>query len=273
MATPELGPCADWVATANMEQCGCSDLDLEDADWADYTAIASELLYVLSGRRFSGACTATVRPTRRDVVNDRALVSRLPSLDWHSWPTGRLCTGCNHYPNRSGLGCSSTPVVHLGHYPITSITEVLIDGSILAPESYRVDDYQWLVRIDGDGWPCCQDLTAPTTDPDTWSVEFTFGQPPPASGEMAAQRLACELARSCNGRPCQLPKRVQQITRQDLSAVLLDPFEMLAAGRTGVYEVDLFLATFNPEGLREEPVVLSPDMPPPTIQTTWVAGS
>jgi hypothetical protein len=132
---------------------------------------------------------------------------------------------------------------------------------LLGVNDYRIDDYRYLVRTDGEAWPCCQDLLAdPVNDDNTFSVSYTYGSAPPAAGVLAAADLACELAKSCAGQECTLPSRVQSITRQGMSMVLLDPFDFLERGKVGIYTVDLFLRAYNPSGLRRPSRVLSPDI-------------
>ena len=46
-----------------------------------------------------------------------------------------------------------------------------------------------------------------------------------------------------------------------MSWTLLDPQDFLDKGRTGIYQVDLFLRTVNPDGARLRARVFSPDIP------------
>ena len=45
--------------------------------------------------------------------------------------------------------------------PVGGIESIEIDGIVLPPESYRVDNGDRLVRLDGAAWPLCQDMGAP----------------------------------------------------------------------------------------------------------------
>ena len=125
--------------------------------------------------------------------------------------------------------------VDLGASPIIAVSEVIVDGAVVPASSYRVDDYHWLVRIDGESWPCCQNLSAdPATDDNTLQVSSTWGSTVPTLGVLAARRLACESYASCAGlEACALPRRLQTITRQGLTVALLDPFEFLDRARSG----------------------------------------
>src|SRR5690606_40707127 len=73
----------------------------------------------------------------------------------------------------------------------------------------------------------------------------------PEAGVLAAEVLACELAKSWAGTgSCRLPKRVQNIVREGVTMTVMDQFEFLDDGMFGVYEVDTFIATFNPHRLQ-----------------------
>jgi hypothetical protein len=151
---------------------------------------------------------------------------------------------------------------------LTAIDEVKIDGVVLDPSLYRIDDYRYLVKLpDAEGnydpFPCCQNIRLADTEADTFAVTFTYGTPPPTPGVLAAAQLACELALACSPETigkCRLPQRVTSIARQGITMAVLDPFDFLSDGKTGLYLVDLFLRTYNPNRLRRRAAVLSPDV-------------
>lgn len=265
--TPNVGVLTSWVDVAGVQGCGqCATIEDELA--TRMGLIASELLYVLSGRQFPGAVTRTVYPCGRRTRFDAPLTPLQDVAFPHTDGVTVGVCGCHFVKGVSDCTCPGVDAISLGGTPITAVNQVVVDGAVLADTAYEVRDFSWLVRIDGDGWPCCQDLDTP------WYVDFTFGQAPPESGVFAAEVLACELALACAGDgACKLPKRVQTITRQGMTAVLLDPFAFLEQGRTGIMEVDLFLVSFNPAGLDEDAFVLSPDIKRPIFQRTWEAGS
>jgi hypothetical protein len=230
---------------------------------------AVELLYALSGRQFPGSVSAIVRPTSRpqtcpDLIYDRFLAAG-GGFGWNAaWLWG-TCAG--------GLGCSGCcgpSSIGLGRSPISTIEWVQIDGEEIDKTEYRVDDAKWLVRQTCcDGWPTCQNLSCPLGDPCTFGVNFTFGQDPPQSGIDAALILAAEFYRSATpGLNCQLPQRVTSITRQGVSFAILDPQTFLQNGRTGIYQVDMFLRAYNPAGQIRRPMVWSPDVPNTARRTT-----
>lgn len=230
---------------------------------------ATELLYALSGRQFPGQISAIVRPTSRPFTFNDVMYNRFIAagggFGWQAtWRWG-VCTG--------GYGCSGCcgPTrIGLGRSPVISVEAVQIDGDEVDPSEYRVDDNKWLVRQTCcDGWPTCQDLSCPLGDPCTFGVQFTFGQDPPQSGIDAALILAAEFYRSATpGLSCQLPQRVTSISRQGVSFAILDPQTFLDAGRTGIYQVDMFIKAYNPNGQIRRPMVYSPDVPNTAIRTT-----
>lgn len=150
--------------------------------------------------------------------------------------------------------------------PITSIVEVKVDGEVLDPSLYRIDQYRWLVRLpDPDdrrvGWPCCTRMDLPSTADNTFEVTYTYGTPPPPLGKMAVVELACEFARACAGdEKCRLSPRAISVARQGVSVQLAAITDTLADGRIGLPIGDLFLHTYNPTGKRRQSSVWSPDI-------------
>lgn len=225
--------------------------------------MATDLLWVRSGRRFS-LCETTMRPCRDD-CSDGAFVYD----GWWAWGSGTprprfyqgvwtnvVCGFC-----ADGCSCSHVSKVELP-VPVSSITSVVIDGETLPASGYALYDYRTLIRQDGGEWPRCNDLSRPDGSPGTWSVTAVYGEAPPPLGTLAVGELAVELARAmiCDN-SCQLPQPVQQLTRQGVSMSFLDPNEVYAGGRLGLRICDLFLSTYNPDGLRAPSRVYSVDHP------------
>ena len=68
--------------------------------------------------------------------------------------------------------------------------------------------------------------------------------------------LAQEFIRACdNDGDCRIPRTVVQISRQGVSHVF-DATKMLANGKTGLAEVDLWLNAINPYHLLSRPTVI-----------------
>ena len=160
------GPCADWPV-----QWTC-DLDtLNPAVTGIAVSTATETLYALTGMRF-GLCEVTLRPCRDDCGDGRFYDDFGPPWTAQYWPQPALigglwlnltCGSCS-----SGCSCSEVSEVRLPA-PVYDITEVVIDGAVLAASAYRLDNNRILVRTDGQRWPRCNDLSE-DSGPGTWSV-------------------------------------------------------------------------------------------------------
>lgn len=262
MTYPSQSVCAPWATAADV--CSpCDDYNFPVGLLDDALLVASEVLFHLSGRQYPGMCAETVRPQG---------VGGCSFARWgRAWyaRTGTWPAPWDYPAGTAGCGCGGVSEVQLGGWPLVEVSEVLLNGAVLpAANNWRVDDWTTLVRIaDADGnrqvWPCWQRLDLPTTEDDTWEVTFTYGVPPPAMAVRAAASLGCQLALSCSpetvgGAECRLPERVTSITRQGITAVVLDPFTFLDNGRTGIYDVDLFLAAANPGGISRRGTSSSP---------------
>lgn len=240
MAEPSSTVCEPWAVVADV--CTpCDDYTFDVGLLEDCLQAASDVLFKLTARRYPGVCTSVAHP----------LVSGFPAVEPASYDTISL-RGSAPYPLRGGWPTLAaqrreTRIVGLGVSPVIDVSQVVVAGAVVDPANYRIDDFRWLVRTDGQTWPSCPD---PIDDPDAFEVTFTHGRTPPTSGVIAAAALGCELALSCSPETvgaCRLPKRVTSITRQGVSMVILDPFDFLDDGKTGIYEVDLFIKSENPE--------------------------
>jgi len=265
-------PAQLWVSVEDV-----SDFLGDDAPAADdavgqarlltATQSATELLYALSGRQFPGLIPALARPTARPAqVTDSMWRNNMVRLGFgfsNSWGT---CVGCGY------SGCSGPYMIGLGRSPLVSIEEITIDGDILDPMEYRIDDAKWLVRQDCSGWPTCQNLAAELGESSTFGVSFTFGQEPPQIGKDACILLASELYKA--GTPslaaaCALPRRVTSINRQGVSIAVLDSMQYVKDGFTGIASIDMFIAAYNPGHSVRRPMVFSPDLVNLARRQTW----
>lgn len=262
MTAPQFGPCTSWATEADLcEPCEPYALDFDAID--DALLRASQVLFFASGQQFHGECEETIRPCVRRSFGGP--FSSPVLLNGH-WTIPHLMCGCAF---NSNCGCGSLDSIHLPRYPITDIVEVKIDGSAISSSLYRVDEYSYLVRTDGEPWPCCQDLALPDTELDTFSVTYTWGMPVPEIGVRAAADLGCDFYAACNTSDfeglCRLPSNLTALVRQGVSATFLAQTLFIKETgrplRTGIPSVDLFLSTVNPHGLTAPSVVLSPDVP------------
>lgn len=263
LTNPQTGPC-DWplLFACGTDAAGCEHLDSLPASGREaFETMAVDYLWNWTGRRF-GPCDVLIRPCRSDCTAGR-------STFWGSSGRGPFGTpwtpvlirgewfniGCGF----CGDDCSCQTVSSLVlPGPVVSVSEVQIDGVVLDPAAYRVDDNRFLVRQDGGIWPTCQDMGSPLGSEGTWAVTYRRGVPVPAGGQIAAGRLACELARAaCGDKTCGLPTRVQTITRQGVTIAMLDAFDDVDKGHTGIWLIDSWIAsvTRQPRSM----TVISPD--------------
>lgn len=254
----DFGPCADWPI-----QWTCT----LTADSAPVTGIAvaaaSEILDGLSGRRF-GLCNVTLRPCRTECLDGRMYDDYLP-FNGSLWPDGygwsgswwldQVCGSCT-----AGCSCAEVSEFRLPS-PVHQILEIKLDGTPMVTGAYRVDNNRLVVRTDGQRWPRCNNLNLADTEPGTWSVTATFGEPVPDAGKLAMGELACEITKAARGQDCRLPPGVTQLVRQGVTIQYPDVGQLLKDGRTGLYLVDLFLSAYNPHGLKQRSRFYSVDKP------------
>jgi hypothetical protein len=228
-------------------------------------AFAQQVLWSATGRRFT-SCEVTVRPCIRENFGGWGLFYEdgtwLPYIAiGGQWVNGWNC-GCFG-------GCGLHPFTEVKLPGVVSgIVNVTIDGTVLTPTAYRVDDAQWLVRQDGQTWPVLANYNLMNGMTGTWSVTFIKGTPPPTALLNAAGTLASEYAKACVGAACRLPGYVTQIIRTGVTVSMIDQADLLKSGFTGIVEVDQIIRALNPHGLAGRPRLYSPDVRPGRIQTT-----
>lgn len=261
------GPC-DWPI--NYAACETPEPDPEEVpgevdemrEAAEKMAV--DFLWNWTGQRF-GTCTTTLRPCRTNCDESRpstfdgrgpgrsgsAGVWR-PVLINGEW----FNLSCGH----CGGTCSCDRVSSLVlPGPVVSIEEVQINGEVLPPTAYRLRG-NCLIRTDGGDWPTCQDFTADLGEPNTWGVTYTLGVEVPMGGQIAAGILAREFELAmCNSSKCALPRRLQSLTRQGVTMAVLDTFEDIDSGHTGIWLIDSWIASVTQP--RRQSRVASPDMP------------
>lgn len=264
------GPCAPWpLDTSCCSEWSTYDPSLQTAA----TAWASEILYALSGRRF-GTCPVTVRPCGSNCRR---------GFGWMTWPvtldggSADAAGGWFPYVDAAGVwrncacvgACSCAARCELilpG--PVASITEVSVDGVVVAPSGYRVDNGRILVRTDGECWPECQDFNESSElAEDTFFVTYERGEAVPVGGQIAAGKLACEYAKACTT-GCKIPGNLASLTRQGVEVQVLDPAATLTDGYTGIHDVDLWLRSVNPFKRVQRPRLYSPDLDYPRVVST-----
>jgi hypothetical protein len=211
--------------------------------------IAVAILHWLSGRQF-GLDEQTVRPCRRSsnlVARDGGRISYYlaawAGTGWVTTPCG--CVG--------GCTVGGPRVVHLPG-PVHAVTEVKIADVVLAPNVWVVEGNA-LYRREAN-WPR-QDLGRPLGEVDTWSVTYQRGIPVPPELAQLTGLLTKEILDALNneGR-CRLPRTVTVASRNGVSYRAYDPAVIYASGKTGIPEIDIWLAGVNPHALMAAPTVL-----------------
>lgn len=233
------GPCG-WDVEACPDDCFPAESPAESPgeSWRERVeAMAVDMLWRWTGQVF-GSCEVTVRPCVEPVPCGRC---------------GLMLAG------RNRCGCRSLNEIVLPA-PVYEVVSVWVDGVELPTSAYRVDDYAWLVRLDGDEWPRCADLTAAADEAGSFIVTYRYGFPPPAGHELVAGELACELSKAlCDDSGCRLPKRITRKTRAGVTVEFGDGL--------GIPSIDEWVrAATRP---RRRTSVYSPDLPTPPRRTTW----
>jgi hypothetical protein len=262
---PQFGPCQPWIDCGDVRDA-CPDAEGDDDVLDGIAAMASQVMFEISGRQFTGNCERTVRPCEN---LGNTCWGLNPWYGWTGWPWAWTWDGVTWgWYDSMGChcGCNAVSRVLLPGFPVTEITEVKIGGVVQSASTYRLDEWQFLTRmrdpLEPDiplFWPSCQVLDLDDTEPGTWSVSYRSGIPAPLAGKAAAAALACELL---PGADCKLPSGAIRIVRQGVTIDRLTPLaEMLRKGATGIAQIDTFIAAYNPSGLRRRPAIWSPDGP------------
>lgn len=244
-----FGPAQAWTTVDDVALCCSPAVGTDYSVYQDSVDEASQLLFELSGRLYAGLMSKTVRPFCRCSCTRCQVLSRGHIVG----DVGHCCEDL----------CSPGRIL-LSGYPVREITEVKIDGVVLADTEYRLDNYRWAVRKNGYVWPYYQNFTVDDTETGTWSISYTYGQPPPLAGQAAAAELACEAYKACyggSGIDCALPTGVSRVSRQ---GIVIEKLTFTAWGlqggiwRTGLPRVDAFLNAYNPNNLQRRPTAWSP---------------
>jgi len=124
---------------------------------------------------------------------------------------------------------------------------------VLSPTVYALEGNALYRR--GADWPR-QDLGRPLGESGTWSVTYTRGIAVPAGVDRLVGMLAVEFIAACDDdMTCRLPRTMVSTTQRGVTHVF-DPSKILAAGKTGLPEVDLWLSAVNPHHLMAAPSVI-----------------
>lgn len=95
------------------------------------------------------------------------------------------------------------------------------------------------------------------------SITYSYGSPPPKELAWAIEVLAKEIVLAMtNPDDCRLPDRTTSVTRQGVTLSLLTHDQFIEKGLTGIPEVDTALRVFNPSKAKRPARVYSPTSPP-----------
>jgi hypothetical protein len=211
-------------------------------------SLAATVMWALSGRQF-GIYEHTVRPCRQSPLNHHGsgpVTSYVVSWEGSYWLN--LPCGC-----AGGCRLTGPNVVHLPG-PVVEVTEVKIADAVLSPLVWVLEGDRLYRRESA--WPR-QDLNRPLGDANTWSVTYRRGIAVPEGVAQLTGLLAKEFLEAINneGR-CRLPRTVTTASRNGVTYRVYDPAKIYANGKTGMPEIDLWLAAVNPHHLMASPSVV-----------------
>lgn len=201
----------------------------------DAIQTASFVLFKLTGEKYPGISTSTDAITstqNTEIMTSPALIN------------GQM----HNLPRNSGSGVRQ---LRLRQNPVLSVQSVQVDGQILDPSQYSLRNNAYIVRNQPYTW-----VLSTTNE---IIVTYTHGVRPPRAGKAAATRLANEIILWYLGDArCALPERITSVSRQGVSYTILDPQDFIGQGKTGIYEVDSFIAAANPDKQRKKPAIFHP---------------
>jgi hypothetical protein len=238
---------------------GCVPFDPDRACCDEWDGLAPELqeradslawstLRALSGGQV-GNCPVVVKPCLAQPCNP--CTERWGQV-WSTgpWMTPYIRDGNWHNCTCAGKECNCErlcDIVMPG--PVAAILQVSVGGCAMPLETFQVINGHRIARTDGECWPACVDLT----------MTYIPGIVPDEGALWAAGVLACEFSKACSGSKCRLPSSVTSLVRQGVSFTM--EASAFPGGMTGIREVDAYLVSVNPNGLKLPPMVWSPDVP------------
>ena len=236
-----------WVTVDELDE-------YSDDEYAyDAVKVATQLLWAMSGRKFNGITTVTERyvcasRAYRLGASSRNYTPELVGGDVYNIPFDEF----DDYAEITTDGMSPSTRLRLRGRPVVRIHSIRDRaGKIVDPANYYLVDHSTIQAKAGTAWAPCN-----------IEVTYSYGAPPPASGKAAARVLAKEFIKLWTGDDeCMLPQRVTSVSRQGVNYTILDNQDFIQEMRTGLYVVDLFLKSTNPDGARTKARVFSPDVP------------
>lgn len=255
-----MGPC-EWpvqlVGCTSSQEAALGQLVVTGEDGVEDTSqreaverMAVDYLWEWTGRRY-GTCPVTVQPCDPDEGGCPVRTSTY----WGRGPYGSARSaasvlaavqrGCGCRPDAKGCTCGPSGDEIPLRGPVAAVTRVRLDGAVFTKWATAGNR---LIRTDGGTWPRCQDADAAVP---AFEVDYQRGRAVPVGGQIAAGVLAAELALAlCSDPECGLPQRIQSITRQGVTVAVVDAFEDVEKGRTGIWLIDSWVASVTkaPQG-------------------------
>lgn len=134
--------------------------------------------------------------------------------------------------------------------PVYDVIQVVGGATTYAHTDYRVRAAV-LLRTATQPWP--EQVTV---------VTYRRGRKVPFGADTMAATLAAELYAASQGGKCRLPARATRVSREGIDVDIADPMDYLAAGLTGIPDVDAWIAALNPHRLKTDSIAWSPDIDP-----------
>lgn len=237
----------DWPEAAAADKAAASAEQVAFAE--DYAAKTMRMLTLYR----VGGLPIKVMPTGRTCTSP--IMRRDMFYPALFYPAAATLKSCNCF---FGCRCSGVGGVLLTA-PVGDILEVTVNGVVLDPAAYRVENGERLIRTDGTQWPACagKDFT----------VTYLNGHKVDAMGAYAGGVMAWEWLKSLTAsKKCRLSSKVTSLNRQGITMELTPG--MFPDGVTGIEEVDLYLRQWNPHGWKVAPKVYSLDKPRQR-EVTW----
>lgn len=239
---PAGGPqltCGPWAEVADLpDGCPCrateSGGDLpDDGTLAELIDDATDALFLLLGRPAIGVCELTVYPCANASV---------PFLG-------------HHHP--SVLGYSGAPCADCGHEndvwldgPVHDVIEVVIDGEVVDPSEYHLEDGNWLVRRDG-SWPA-----GGNPEDDLFSITYERGVPPSRLVRSSIAEIVNEMwMDECSNMGAKFSAAVRSMSTGGTQY----SYEDVAAALPKMPQTRKLVAQYNPTNEAMQPFAYSPD--------------
>lgn len=197
--------------------------------WPDW--LCEYFGYEPEARPFPKACK-----TFPDWVNQWLEPSDAPQI-CDDWVVEYLSNGdrCGNYYNVAVAEAEPEPV-----YVSRVLTDTTPDEKYLAQQAE--------LEAERRAWSAAQRHPA-------WHVEYLRGCLPPGAG-IPIQKLACQIAAAlCGQDGCSIPFGVTELKREGVEIDMRQAWDAIHKGKTGIWEVDMWVNKINPMGLRERVTV------------------